>query len=232
MTASSFEAIYDEIVQTHGCTTMIDKSIAHRLAELIANGTGSAADIVSLRQMLPERGVAAAAARPPSRHDLRLLSDRELDGLHYLLTRCCLDVTKETAPLRPDRRLRGGRSETTREFALRQLGAEWDRLEREGRRPSAAEALRYRDILMAQLPKHHGVPLLTMPELGFPRFEYGAYRPTEAAAPKVTESATAERHAGDAAATAEPPRASNVVGVPSWQRRGNAPPIVTERAPP
>ncbi len=192
MTGVDFQTIYAEIVAAHGCTSVVDKALAHRLAQHLADGTGSAADVVALRSQLPP----AAQTQPTasrSDYDVSALSDHELDGLLYLLSRCERN-SRGAHPRRPDRRLRGGRCESMREYRLRELGRAWDRVEREGRSPTADEAQAFGEAIETLLPKHNGTPLMTVADLWPFYFEYVAQqreRRDEAVAPAPATAAAA-----------------------------------------
>jgi hypothetical protein len=156
------------ILGVSGCAIVRAAAVVLAAADLDAK---SAATAVALLAQLPEaRPVQAATASAPS-YDLEALNDRELDGLHYLLSRC-ERFAQGSRPRRPDRHLRGGRAETPREYRFRELGRRWDEVEHEGCRLSASEARELGEAIVSLLPRSGGTLLLTIPDLWPEFFRY------------------------------------------------------------
>ena len=216
LATSDVQGIFDQllverggaaVLGVSGCAIVRAAAVALAAADLDAR---SAATAAALLAQLP----AARPAQPTastSNYDLEALEDRELDGLHYLLSRC-ERFARGCQPKRPDRRLRGGRAETLREYKLRELGRRWDEIEHEGRQLSADEARELGEAIAALLPRNSGTPLLTIPDLWPEFFRYVQHQRER------DEAAMA----GVASTPAAP--AANGKVVPLHERIGNRPP--------
>jgi hypothetical protein len=217
---SDVQGIFDQLLAERGGTAVLGVSgcaIVRAVAVALAADdldTKAAAVALGLLEQLPKAKPVQQPAASTAPLDLEALTDRELDGLHYLLSRC--EYTRGCRPRRPDRRLRGGRAETPREYKFRELGRRWDEVEHEGCRLSAGEARELGEAIVALLPRNSGTPLLTIPDLWPEFFRYVQHQ--------------RERDEAAMAAAAPTPAAPAANGkvVPLHERIGNRPPYRRE----
>jgi hypothetical protein len=215
------QGIFDQLLVERGGAAVLGVSgcaIVRAAAVVLAAAdldVKAAATAVALLEQLPQAKPVQQPAASRSAYDLGLLNDRELDGLHYLLSRC-EGLARGSRPPRPDRHLRGGRAETPREYRFRELGRRWDAVEHEGCRVSAGEARELGEAIISLLPCTNGVPLLTIPDLWPEFFRYVQHQ--------------RKRDEATMAAVAPTPAAPAANGkvVPLHERIGNRPPYRRE----
>lgn len=130
--SADVQAVFDALVRENGGVDVLGvagcarvRAAAVILADPDLDARGAATAAALLAQM-PAPPRPSPAAPSTSRYDLAALTDRELDGFFYLGSKA--DRRSEGwRPARPDRRLRGSRCKTPREFALRQFARSWTR---------------------------------------------------------------------------------------------------------
>jgi len=161
MAAADVDEVYGELVRERGLVSVTDKALAHKVACALCDDGADVALVGRLLEQLPAK--VEAAPVPPSSplHDLRRLNDKQLAEMERLM----LIAEGDTPP----KRRRSGRMLTRRQLRLRQLGAEWDELERAGHKVDDAEWAKFGAVILALLPMHNGAPLGTIPGL-WPQF--------------------------------------------------------------
>jgi len=215
---SDVQGIFDQLLVERGGAAILGVSgcaIVRAAAVVLAApdlDAKAAATAVALLEQLPKAKPVQQPAASTTPLDPEVLTDRELDGLYYLLG--CAD--RGARPRRPDRHLRGGRAETPREYRFRELGRRWDAVEHEGCRLSASEARELGEVIVSLLPRNSGTPLLTIPDLWPEFFRYVQHQ--------------RERDEAAMAAVAPTPAALAANGkvVPLHERIGNRPPYRRE----
>jgi hypothetical protein len=204
------ETLYGQLVHQHGGDglDLVGRSLCRRIAGLLvlddaADPVGTARTIAELmKQLPPPRPAPAPAATGP--HDMSALTDRELDEFHRLLIKVTVQPGREPIEFPPpDPQLVGGRAESSREYAMREVGRKWDQIEREGVSVNARQASEVGDTILDLLPTSGGKPLLRLDQMWPELFRFIRHH---------------ERADGVPAAVEVPAPANNVVDLSEAER--------------